>query len=76
MWQSATVPAAIQALGAECHFAGDTIRVVIAEENQDAALDALRRERARLISVTPVRTSLEDYFMAQLSNPTETTGET
>jgi ABC-2 type transport system ATP-binding protein len=68
VWQGAAVPAAIQALGAECHLAGDTIRVVIAEENQDAALDALRRERSRLISVTPVRTSLEDYFMAQLGN--------
>jgi ABC-2 type transport system ATP-binding protein len=68
VWQSATVPAAIRALGAECHFAGDTIRVVIPEENQDAALDALRRDRGRLISVTPVRTSLEDYFIAQLTN--------
>jgi ABC-2 type transport system ATP-binding protein len=67
VWRSTTVPAALKSLGAECHFAGETIRVVIAEENQDVALDALRRERARLISVTPVRTSLEDYFMAQLS---------
>jgi len=75
VWQSATVPAAIQALGAECHFAGETIRVVIGEENQDVALDALRRERARLISVTPVRTSLEDYFMSQLSGPAESSSK-
>jgi len=67
VWQSSTVPAAIKALGAECHFAGDTTRAVITEENQDAALDALRRERVRLISVTPVRTSLEEYFIAQLT---------
>ncbi len=71
VWQATRVPAAIQALGAECHFAGDTIRVVIAEENQDAALEALRRERSRLISVTPVRTSLEDYFIAQLTKYNE-----
>ena len=71
VWRSTTVPAALKSLGAECHFAGETIRVVIAEENQDMALDALRRERARLISVTPVRTSLEDYFMAQLSDHPE-----
>jgi hypothetical protein len=71
VWQASKVPAAIQALGAECHFAGDTIRVVIAEENQDAALEALRRERSRLISVTPVRTSLEDYFIAQLTKYAE-----
>ena len=71
VWRSATVPAVLKALGAESHFAGETIRVVIAEENQETALDALRRERARLISVTPVRTSLEDYFIAQLSNQPE-----
>jgi ABC-2 type transport system ATP-binding protein len=74
VWQSAAVPAAIKALGAECHIAGDTIRVVIAEENQDAALEALRRERMRLISVTPVRTSLEEYFMAQLTDHSKTGG--
>jgi ABC-2 type transport system ATP-binding protein len=71
VWRSTTMPAALKSLGAECHFAGETIRVVIAEENQETALDALRRERARLISVTPVRTSLEDYFIAQLSNQPE-----
>jgi ABC-2 type transport system ATP-binding protein len=71
VWRSTNVPAALKSLGAECHFAGETIRVVIAEENQDMALDALRRERARLISVTPVRTSLEDYFIAQLSEHPE-----
>ena len=37
-----------------------------AEANQDAAIEALRRERVRLISVVPVRTSLEDYFMQKL----------
>ena len=76
VWQSTTVPAAIQAMGAECHVAGDTIRVVVAEENQDAALEALRRERTRLISVTPVRTSLEEYFIAQLSKSADPAAKT
>jgi ABC-2 type transport system ATP-binding protein len=66
IWAGAVVPAGIKTLGAECHIAGDTVRGVIAEEKQDAALDVLRRERMKLISVTPVRVSLEDYFMAQL----------
>jgi hypothetical protein len=56
-------------MGAECHAAGETSRVIVPEENQDAALEALRRERLRLISVIPVRTSLEDYFVAQLGAP-------
>jgi ABC-2 type transport system ATP-binding protein len=66
VWQGTTVPAAIQTIGAETHVAGATTRAVISEQNQDAAIEALRREGLRLISVTPMRTSLEDYFMAQL----------
>lgn len=66
VWQGATVPAGIQTMRAECHAAGETTRVIVPEENQDAVLEALRRERLRLISVVPVRSSLEDYFVAQL----------
>lgn len=69
IWHGATVPAGIRAMEAECHSAGETSRVIVPEENQDAALEALRRERLRLISVVPVRTSLEDYFVAQLGAP-------
>jgi ABC-2 type transport system ATP-binding protein len=69
VWHGTTVPAGIRSMGAECHAAGDTMRVILPEENQDAALDALRRERLRLVSVVPVRTSLEDYFVAQLGAP-------
>ena len=72
VWHGATVPAGIRAMGAECHAAGETTRVIVPEENQDAALEALRRERLRLISVVPVRGSLEDYFVAQLGAPLKT----
>jgi ABC-2 type transport system ATP-binding protein len=70
VWQGKAVPAAIKALGAEWHAATDTVRAVLPEENQEAALEALRRDRLRLISVVPVRSSLEDYFLAQ-TKPTE-----
>jgi ABC-2 type transport system ATP-binding protein len=66
VWQGTAVPASLRALGAECHVTGDTVRGIVSEANQDAAIEALRRERLRLISVTPVRTSLEDYFMQKL----------
>jgi ABC-2 type transport system ATP-binding protein len=69
VWHGATVPAGIVTMGAECRSAGETMRVIVPEENQDAALEALRRERLRLISVVPVRSSLEDYFVAQLAVP-------
>jgi len=67
VWAGNTVPAAVASLGAESRVAGDTVRAVLSSEQQDAAIEVLRRERVRLISVTPVRASLEDYFMAQLS---------
>src|SRR5207253_8505086 len=52
IWQGTVVPASIRALGAECHLSGDTMRAVLAEDKQDAAIDALRREKLRLVSIT------------------------
>jgi ABC-2 type transport system ATP-binding protein len=72
VWTGTAVPAEVEVLGAECHVAGDTVRAVFAEEKQDAALDLLKRERLRLISLTPVRMSLEDYFLTQLEEGVET----
>lgn len=69
VWHGATIPGGIRSMGAECRAAGETMRVIVPEENQDAALEALRRERLRLISVVPMRSSLEDYFVAQLGAP-------
>ena len=66
VWRGTAVPASLRALGAECHVTGDTVRAILSETSQDAAIDALRREYLRLISVTPVRASLEDYFMQKL----------
>src|SRR5712692_7356964 len=74
VWHGTTVPPSLRALGAECHVTGDTVRAVVSEANQDSAIEALRRERLRLISVTPVRTSLEDYFMQKLQPTAATSG--
>lgn len=74
VWQGTQVPAAIKALGADCHVTGETVRAVIAEKQQDAAIDALRRERLRLIAITPVRTSLEAYFVEKLQHAETTAG--
>jgi ABC-2 type transport system ATP-binding protein len=72
VWQGSAVPASLRALGAECHVTGDTVRAIISEANQDAAIDALRKDLLRLVSVTPVRNSLEDYFMQRLQNTVAT----
>ncbi len=60
------VPAGLTALGAEARVSGDMVNAVLPEAQQDAALDLLRRERLRLISLAPVRRSLEEYYLQKL----------
>jgi ABC-2 type transport system ATP-binding protein len=74
VWQGTQVPASMKALGAEFHVTGETVRAVVAENQQDAAIDALRRERLRLLSITPLRTSLESYFVEKLQHSQTTAG--
>jgi len=76
IWRGSHVPASVKALGAECHLSGDMVRAVIDDSRQDAAIDALRRERLHLISLTPVRTSLETYFLEKLRRAETTAGST
>ena len=66
VWQGNVLPSSLRALGAECHITGETVRAVVLEANQDLAIDAIRRERLRIISLTPVRTSLEEYYVRKL----------
>jgi ABC-2 type transport system ATP-binding protein len=66
IWQGTSMPAAMAALGAEWYARGDNVRVVLPEEKQDEALEIVRREHLRLISLTPVRATLEDYFLQKL----------
>lgn len=70
VWSGAKIPATVRSMAVDCHIAADTTRVVVPEENQEMVLEGLRREGLRLIALTPVRTSLEDYFVAQLRTPT------
>jgi ABC-2 type transport system ATP-binding protein len=74
VWQGTQVPPSMKALGAEFHVTGESVRAVISESQQDAAIDALRRERLRLISLTPLRTSLESYFVEKLQHSQTTAG--
>jgi ABC-2 type transport system ATP-binding protein len=74
VWQGTQVPASMKALATEFHVTGETVRTVISENQQDAAIDALRRERLRLISIIPLRTSLESYFVEKLQHSQTTAG--
>jgi ABC-2 type transport system ATP-binding protein len=76
VWSGTKIPPSLRALKIEYHVMGDTVRAVVNEEDQDAALDALRREQLRLISLTPVRTTLEDYFVQKLRSNDAVAGVT
>jgi ABC-2 type transport system ATP-binding protein len=67
IWNGSAVPSGLSALGAECHISGDTVRAVVPEAQQEAALEILRRERLRLVSLTPVRPSLEEYYLQKVN---------
>jgi ABC-2 type transport system ATP-binding protein len=74
VWEGTSVPASIKALGGECVVTGDTVRAVVPEESQDLAIDALRREKLRLVSMVPVRTTLEQYFVEKLKRSETSAG--
>jgi ABC-2 type transport system ATP-binding protein len=63
-----SVPAALTALGAEGHVSGDIANAVVPEEKQETALEVLRREHFKLISLNPVRSSLEEYYIQKLQS--------
>lgn len=66
VWQGKSVPVSVKAMDPDFSITGDTVRAVVLENSQDAMIDALRRERLHVISVTPLRTSLEEYFVQKL----------
>lgn len=51
----------------ESHVTGDTVRATVSTETLDLVLEKLRQEQARLVSVTPLHGTLEDYFLAKTS---------
>ena len=42
---------------------------LVAADALDTLLEKIRQQGARLISVTPLRGTLEDYFLAHTSEP-------
>jgi hypothetical protein len=66
VWHGSSVPANVKTLAPACSVTGETVRAVVPEAGQDALVDALRRERIHIVSVTPLRTSLEEYFVQKL----------
>jgi len=66
IWQGSAALEAIKALVPDFHVAGETVRAIVEEPRLPEALDVLKAQRAKLISVNPVGGSLEDYFLRKL----------
>src|ERR1041385_3628359 len=65
VWVGNAALAAVRQLVLEHHETGDTVRATVQSTDLDSVLDKIRQQRARLISVTPVHRTLEEYFLAQ-----------
>ena len=74
IWNGSAVPSGLTALGAECHIIGETVRAVVLEAQQETVLAILQRERLRLVSLTPVRCSLEEYYMQKVNSAARPAG--
>jgi len=74
IWNGRAVPAGFSALGAKCYQSGETMRAVVPEMQQEAALEALRQERLRIVSLTPVRSSLEEYYLQKVNSAAKPAG--
>jgi len=73
VWQGAAAKNAIDQLGGKAHATGELIRAVLTEDKMDAAIDAIRKSGAKLISITPVRVTLEQFFLEKLEDEEPTT---
>jgi ABC-2 type transport system ATP-binding protein len=71
LFQGGYGAASLSGLDAECHATGEIVRALLPEDQQERALEALQRSQARLISLVPVRATLEDYFLQKLSEKVE-----
>lgn len=65
IWQGAHALAAVGELLSEPHVTADTVRGMVQSADLDRLLEKLRQQRARLIAVTPLHGTLEDYFLAR-----------
>jgi ABC-2 type transport system ATP-binding protein len=68
IWQGA--PHALDATGHAPHEAGETFAVRLPESDLNSAIDAIRAQKGRIVSINPVRGMVEDYFVAHVQPET------
>ena len=67
LWNgAATAIVAVEAAGAECKTHGQTAHAILPVARLDRILEIIRNHGGQIISVTPLRSTLEDYFIEQI----------
>ncbi len=67
IWEGTDAGRALADLGCECRWNGEIGRVMVSESRLNRTLEELLRNDVRIISVNPVRSTVEDYFVERLS---------
>jgi ABC-2 type transport system ATP-binding protein len=65
IWEGAHAAVMARDLLTDMHITGETVRGTVQSSDLDRFLEKLRHQHARLISVTPLRGTLEDYFLSK-----------
>ncbi len=68
------VPPSLAQIASETHVSGEFVRAVVPEPQQETALRILRGENLRLVSLNPVRSSLEEYYAQKLKPAVKAAG--
>src|SRR4051794_10833436 len=66
LWHGGAARAELEALGAKIRISGEMTHAVLPHDKLNPALDALRKNNARIESVNPIRHTLEEFFVQKL----------
>jgi ABC-2 type transport system ATP-binding protein len=69
IWEGASALPVVQRLVLDSHVTAELVRATVKCADLDSLLEALRQQRARLVSVTPLHGTLEEYFLEKTSEP-------
>src|SRR5262249_56531060 len=67
IWEGARALPAVADQALESHATGDTVRATVSADRLDCLLEKLRQQRVRVILVTPLHGTLEEYFLSKTS---------
>ncbi|HET6935267.1 MAG TPA: ABC transporter ATP-binding protein [Candidatus Angelobacter sp.] len=65
IWEGASALNAVARTLIESHVTADTVRATVSTQDLDPLLEKLRQQHAKLVSVTPLHGTLEEYFLAR-----------